>query len=93
MSLSSAEVTEKLHGIMEEFGGRHTGTENLFETHYKKVAPLGLTDRAPDRERRLLIGSYFTSEYALECAALFNPSIVAHPDQTQPAAGVRCGSS
>ena len=81
MSLSSAEVTEKLHGVMEEFGGRHTGTENLFETHYKKVAPLGLTDRAPDRERRLLIGSYFTSEYALECAALFNPSIVAHPDQ------------
>ena len=82
LSLSDTEVHERLRGVMEEFGGRHVGTENLFETHYKKVAPLGLTDRAPDRERRLLIGSYFTSEYALECAALFNPSIVPHPDQS-----------
>ena len=32
--------------------------------------------------RRLLIGSYFSQEYALESAALFNPSMVLHPDQT-----------
>ena len=32
--------------------------------------------------RRLLIGSYFLAEYSLESAALFNPSIVPHPDQT-----------
>jgi predicted GH43/DUF377 family glycosyl hydrolase len=32
--------------------------------------------------RRLLIGAFFTAEYALESAALFNPSIVPHPDQT-----------
>ncbi len=36
-----------------------------------------LTDR-----QKLLIGAYFTLEYAFECAALFNPSIVWHPDQT-----------
>jgi hypothetical protein len=29
-----------------------------------------------------LIGSYFLAEYSLESAALFNPSIVPHPDQT-----------
>jgi len=29
-----------------------------------------------------LIGAYFTKEYAIESAALFNPSIVLHPDQT-----------
>jgi hypothetical protein len=33
-------------------------------------------------ERRLLIGSYFLAEYSLESAALFNPSIVPHPDQS-----------
>ena len=33
-------------------------------------------------QRRLLIGSYFLAEYSLESAALFNPSIVPHPDQT-----------
>ena len=28
--------------------------------------------------RQLLIGAYFTMEYAVESAALFNPSIVPH---------------
>ena len=37
--------------------------------------------------RRLLIGAYFTGEYAVESAALFNPSIVPHPDQTEPGGG------
>src|SRR5205823_4760737 len=39
--------------------------------------------------RRLLIGSYFTQEYALESAALFNPSMVWHPDQSGLPAGSR----
>src|SRR5947209_19270666 len=33
-------------------------------------------------QRQLLIGSYFLAEYSLESAALFNPSMVPHPDQT-----------
>src|ERR1700678_1452632 len=41
-------------------------------------------------QRRLLIGSYFLSEYSLESAALFSPSMVEHPDQTGvPAGAVR----
>jgi len=38
-------------------------------------------------ERALLIGSYFLSEYSIESAALFNPSIVPHPDQSDLPAG------
>jgi hypothetical protein len=34
-------------------------------------------------QRELLIGSYFMAEYSLESAALFNPSIVPHPDQIE----------
>src|SRR4029079_14233260 len=30
---------------------------------------------------RLLVGAYFTHEFSIEGAALFNPSIVLHPDQ------------
>ena len=41
------------------------------------------------RERRLLIGAYFTNEYSVEGAALFNPSLVPAPDQTGLAAGER----
>lgn len=49
-----------------------------------KVLLSGLSE-APDvasKRRKLLIGSYFTMEYAIESAAFFNPSIVEHPDQT-----------
>ena len=81
MSLSNEEVEAHLREVTAEFAGRHTGTENLLEAHYRRVAKFQLTDREPERPRRLLIGSYFTSEYALECAALFNPSAVPHPDQ------------
>ena len=87
MTLSDAETAERLHAVMEEFGGRHTGTENFLESNYARVARFSLTDRVPDRTRRLLIGSFFTSEYALECAALFNPSIVPHPSQLGLAPG------
>jgi predicted GH43/DUF377 family glycosyl hydrolase len=41
-----------------------------------------LTDQAVSENRRLLIGAYFTQEYSLESAALFNPSMVWHPDQS-----------
>jgi predicted GH43/DUF377 family glycosyl hydrolase len=37
--------------------------------------------------RKLLIGAYFTQEYSLESAALFNPSMVPHPDQQNLAPG------
>ena len=49
-----------------------------------------LTDEELSEQRRLLIGSYFLAEYSLESAALCNPSIVPHPDQTDlPPGGLR----
>jgi predicted GH43/DUF377 family glycosyl hydrolase len=41
------------------------------------------------QEQRRLIGAYFLHEYSFEAAALFNPSIVAHPDQSGAPAGGR----
>src|SRR6185437_6395179 len=38
------------------------------------------------RARRLVLGAAFTQEYALEGAALCNPSVVLHPDQTDDSA-------
>ena len=40
-------------------------------------------EQALSAARQHLIGAYFSEEYSFEAAALFNPSIVAHPDQTQ----------
>ena len=82
MQLSDAEVERLLKGVVSEFHGRHQRLLNFFEERFAAVERHMLTDRPACPSRRLLIGSYFTQEYALESAALFNPSIVWHPDQT-----------
>ena len=82
LTLSDEEVNRLLDDVMTEFSGRHFNIARVFERHYEKIRPHVFTDRELPEARRLLIGSYFTSEYALESAALFNPSIVPHPDQS-----------
>ena len=68
-----------------------TSTSNRYlDAHYAKVRRHVFTQRPLSRERQLLIGALFSGEYALESAALFNPSIVPHPDQSGvPAGGLR----
>lgn len=80
-SLDDTTVNVLLDRVMAEFSGRHIDIARVFDAHFEKVRPLLLHSFEPTRERRLLLGSYFTGEYALESAALFNPSIVPHPDQ------------
>ena len=62
---------------------------NSFCAATKPFVPHLLTDAPLTENRQLLLGAYFTQEYALESAALFNPSIVWHPDQSNLAAGSR----
>ena len=86
-SLSDREVHELLDQVIADFGDRHRKIENTFDRHFGYIKhhcddPDGLS-----LERKLLIGSYFTMEYAIESAALFNPSIVPHPDQSDLAQG------
>src|SRR5207248_5428102 len=61
---------------------RHQRTREFFLHRFDQVRGRVLTDLPISEGRRLLIGSYFTQEYALESAALFNPSMVWHPDQS-----------
>ena len=89
MELSDAEVERLLEGVLAEFHGRHQRLRDFFLQRYEAVRRHLLTDRHLAEPRRLLIGSYFTQEYALESAALFNPSIVWHPDQSGLAEGTR----
>jgi predicted GH43/DUF377 family glycosyl hydrolase len=81
MQLSDEEVQSLLEGVLSEFHGRHQRLASFFEERFEAVQRHLLTDRAVSPSRRRLIGSYFTQEYALESAALFNPSLVWHPDQ------------
>ena len=82
MALQELEVVAMLKQVLDEFGGRHQRVRDYFLVRFASVQDLIPTDRPLSEERKLLIGAYFTHEYSLEAAALFNPSIVPHPDQT-----------
>lgn len=81
LALGDAEVSAVLEEVFADFGGRHIELRRILLAHFERVQHHLPTDRVLPEERRLLIGAYFTNEYSLESAALFNPSIVPHPDQ------------
>jgi predicted GH43/DUF377 family glycosyl hydrolase len=89
MSLSEPEVDGLLGDVMSEFHSRHQKTRHFFLHRFEQVKRYLLTDQHLSENRRMLIGAYFTQEYALESAALFNPSMVWHPDQTSLDPGSR----
>jgi predicted GH43/DUF377 family glycosyl hydrolase len=82
MSLPEDGVGRLLDEISAEFSRRHQHIRSLFLERYEQVREWMPPDEEVSEQRRLLIGSYFLAEYSLESAALFNPSIVPHPDQT-----------
>jgi len=81
MSLSEKNVHQAVETVLKNFADRHKNIEEILLQHYEDVRRLALTDTRPSKDVKLLIGAYFTQEYSLESAALFNPSIVPHPDQ------------
>jgi len=87
MALPEDRVGELLDAVSAEFSQRHQRIRNLFLERFEQVRESLATAGPISERRRLLIGSYFLAEYSLESAALFNPSIVPHPDQTGLPAG------
>lgn len=69
--------------VVRDFAERHWQTERIFAARFEEVAQNLALDRnafSPTKQR--LIGSYFCHEYTFAAAALMNPSIVPHPDQS-----------
>ncbi len=87
LALTEDEVARELSAVRQEFDARHFDVESLLTAHYQKVRQHVFTQRPLSHERQLLIGALFSGEYALESAALFNPSIVPHPDQSGVSTG------
>lgn len=75
-------VSTLLRDIRVEFGRRHRHIGRLFLERFEEIRHCLPAGEEVSEERQLLIGSCFLAEYSLESAALFNPSIVPHPDQT-----------
>ncbi len=90
MALSESDVKRRLKEVIVRFGRRHRDIVAVFSQHAERVsARLDPKDDLSE-ERWLLLGASFTHEYSLESAAVCNPSMVLHPDQTDaPLGGVR----
>ena len=90
LSLPEETVVRALDAVIADFSGRHRDLRQILQTHFDRVAHRVPTVALLTDARRLLIGACFTKEYAVEAAALFNPSVVPHPDQSNlPAGAVR----
>lgn len=85
--LSEAEVIIELDAVRASFSHRHHDFEGTLDRHASFLSPRLHETQQFSRERHLLLGAYLTHEYAVEGAALCNPSMVAHPDQSGVLAG------
>ena len=81
LALSEQQVEQLLDRVLQDFNQRHRDISAVFAEHFEMVCPQVPANQQLSRTRQLLIGAYFTMEYAIESAALFNPSIVESPQQ------------
>jgi predicted GH43/DUF377 family glycosyl hydrolase len=82
MALPESEVRALLGQVEAEFGNRHVAIREFMVQRFEELRPRLRDAENLSAERQLLLGAYFVHEYSIEAAALFNPSIVPHPDQS-----------
>ncbi len=82
LALDDASVREELDRLAEDYSGRYRDVACVFMQRFHEVSGPIIEKGPVDHDRALLIGGYFSHEYSYEAAALFNPSIVPHPDQS-----------
>jgi predicted GH43/DUF377 family glycosyl hydrolase len=89
LALDAATVVAQLADVLENFRGRHRNLLEIFETRADEMGVVFSDHPSFSQDQRRLVGAYFVHEYSFEAAALFNPSIVSHPDQTGAPIGGR----
>jgi predicted GH43/DUF377 family glycosyl hydrolase len=90
LQLDAEASAQQLNEVLENFEGRHRNLLDTFEARAAEMEDALEPHAKLNQTQRRLIGAYFLNEYSFEASALFNPSIVRHPDQTgAPANGCR----
>jgi predicted GH43/DUF377 family glycosyl hydrolase len=81
LALIDEQVRDAIARPLQNLSERHRHVEELLLCRFEELRETINRD-AITHERSLLIGAYFSSEYAFESAALFNPSMILHEDQS-----------
>jgi predicted GH43/DUF377 family glycosyl hydrolase len=89
LALDPEMAANQLADVLENFEGRHRNLLETFEARADEMDDAFATHAVFTKVQRQLIGAYFMHEYSFEASALFNPSIVSHPDQSGAPEGGR----
>jgi predicted GH43/DUF377 family glycosyl hydrolase len=82
LRLDAEAAQQQLSDVLDNFEGRHRNLIDIFEARAADMEDALEPHAELNKTQRRLIGAYFLNEYSFEASALFNPSIVRHPDQT-----------
>jgi predicted GH43/DUF377 family glycosyl hydrolase len=81
LALTDDETRDVLEDVVVRFGDRHPDLRAILHDHFKTISYRLESVDTISEARRLVLGAYATNEFAVEAAALCNPSMVAHPEQ------------
>jgi predicted GH43/DUF377 family glycosyl hydrolase len=87
LDIPENEALALLTQLEDHYRSNHPNIEEILMEHFEEVEKHIPADTTPSVERRRLLGAYFTMEYAIEAAALFNPSMVPAFDQSDLSEG------
>ena len=87
LALGADVAARQLADVLENFLGRHRNLLRAFEARADEMEGALAVHASFTQTQRQLVGAYFLNEYSFEASALFNPSIVPHPDQSGIPAG------
>lgn len=82
LGLDPDTAAQQLTDVLENFDGRHRNLIEIFESRATEMEDALAPHAVFTKTQRQLVGAYFLHEYSFEASALFNPSIVRHPDQS-----------
>jgi len=82
LRLDAEAAAQQLSDVLDNFEGRHRNLIDIFDTRAQEMEGALEPHAELNKTQRRLIGAYFLNEYSFEASALFNPSIVRHPDQS-----------
>jgi len=82
LALDHETAASQLADVLENFEGRHRNLLEIFEARADEMESAFAAHASFSKIQRQLVGAYFLHEYSFEASALFNPSIVSHPDQS-----------
>jgi len=87
-ALTSEQCRAELEVVNRDFTGRHWQTRGIFLDRFRQIQQMQGDMEDLDEDHQALIGAYFCHEYSYQAAAIMNPSVVPHPDQSNAKGGV-----